>query len=92
MPSSLLPASLSRLSGAPVLSMALEELERLVRCDTPGVVATNSSEVGRFCAYWVPQDASAVFRVSAPFALRVRLRRLCRGYPAVRFLATGEAL
>jgi len=92
MNSSLLPASLSRLSGTPVYTMSLEELEQAIASDTAGVVATNSTTVGRFCAYWVPEAAGRVYRVSTDFAVRSRIKRLAKAYPQVRMLATGECL
>jgi len=92
MNSSLLPASLTRLSGSPVQSLSLEELEREIQKDVGGVVATNSTTVGRFCAYWVPAGSEQVFRVSTDFAVRSRLKRLAKAHPNVRFLATGEVL
>lgn len=92
MNSSLLPASLSRLSGSAVQPLTLEELEREIQKDVGGVVATNSTTVGRFCAYWVPAGSEQVYRVSTDFAVRSRLKRLAKAHPNVRFLATGEVL
>lgn len=92
MNSSLLPASLARLSGRAVIPMALDALEREIAADTEGVLATNSSTVGRFCAYWVPAGSDMVHRVSTDFAVRARLKRLAKANPNVRFLATGEVL
>lgn len=92
MSSPLLPSSLSRLTGTPVISMALAELEARICRGERGTVATNSSEVGRFCAYWVALEADVVHRVSSDFALRSRLKRLAKQHPTTRFLATGEVL
>jgi hypothetical protein len=92
MNSSLLPASLARLAGHPVVPMALEALEHEIASDAAGVLATNSSTVGRFCAYWVPAGSDQVYRVSTDFAVRARLKRLAKAHPNVRFLATGEVL
>lgn len=92
MNSSLLPASLARLTGTPVYSMSLDELEQVIMADSAGVVATNSTTVGRFCAYWVPEAADRVYRVSTDFAVRSRIKRLAKAHPQVRMLATGECL
>lgn len=92
MNSSLLPASLARFSGNLVQPMTLEALEQAIKADVAGVLATNTTSVGRFCAYWIPEGSQVVYRVSTDFAIRSRLKRLTKAHLNVQFLATGEVL
>jgi len=92
MPSQRLPSPLLSLSGVPVQSISLEDLELHVKSGAQVLVATHTSNRGSFCAYLVPPERDTVLRASTDYPVRARLRRLCRVHPSAQFLATGEVV